>query len=479
MSATTSPAPSFDSREPREPRVQKRFIKGPDNKARDEIINKLNKEIKAKDLTLNEIKAQISKTTTDPKINEERKNLIGELNELKKTQADFKGKRDLINSKIKEVDSQLKKKISEVQSVTSKHNYKSTNDIDNEIKKLEDQISSGDLKLVEERLAIKNITQLRKLRKDFNGIQSQQKLIDQDKEKISNLKKELSSLNSKEVSAKFESIQKQLDELSLSNKSVNDKRQSLYDQRNKLQKEKDVLYNSIRKTRSDYDDQYKKFKKALQDEKIRVATEEAKLKSEKDKAERSSTKAKILSEASKPAFTEEIKTVESLLTFFDPTFVKSKTNDALQSKTFITERKGRVIEQLDDDLIIKKEETPFFAGSNGSSKGKKGKKSAAAKKFTLEPTIITQLGDLEISLPTSQDDVSKTIESLKLKLDEYLKTQDEVTAKNIESAKLEISKLESKWSKQDAKEAELEAKKNAETNKENEDESKEDDVKEE
>lgn len=40
-----------------EVRVQRRFIKGPDSKVRDETLAKLNKEIKEKDATLNEINA--------------------------------------------------------------------------------------------------------------------------------------------------------------------------------------------------------------------------------------------------------------------------------------------------------------------------------------------------------------------------------------------------------------------------------------
>ncbi|CAM9021311.1 unnamed protein product [Wickerhamomyces anomalus] len=450
-----------------EPRVQRRFIKSPDSKVRDDTLAKINQEIKQKDIALAEINAQLKKAVTDPKVANERKTLIGELNELRKTQADFKGKRDLINNKIKEIDASLKRKIGEVQATTSKNNFKSAEEIDARIKKIDDNISSGDMKLVEERLAIKEITSLRKLRKDFSGIQTQQKSIDADKEKIAALKKELSGLNSKEVSVKYESIQKQLDELNLDNKSVNDKRTSLYNKRNALQKEKDALYNSIRKTRADFDEQYKHFKQALADERKRVADEEAKLKAEKEKSERSSKTSKILAEATQPAFEEEIDTVHTLLNVFDPSYVKpTKSNkSALEKSTFVTERQGRVIEQSTEDEIIKKDDNLFFAGSGPHKSSKKGKK--GSKKFTLEPDVISSLGDLEIPLPLSQDDVPQTVEALKSKLQTFTATQEETTKKNIEGAKEKIAKLEAGWAKQDAKEAEAvakaEAKKEAES----------------
>jgi uncharacterized coiled-coil DUF342 family protein len=433
-------------------RVQRRFIKSPDTKARDDALAKLNAEIKQKDSLLNEIKAQIAKAVTDPKVSAERKTLIEELKELRKTQSDLKGKRTVINSKIKETDAAMKRKITEIQSVTSKYNFKSVVDIDNKVKSAEDEIASGSLALVDERRLVKEISNLRKLRKDFAGLEAQQKAIDADKQKITDLKKELSTVNAREISDKFESVQKTLDELSLSNKAVNDKRDALFKKRNALQAEKDVLYASIKKTREEFDQQFKTFKKALDDEKKRVVEEEKKLKADKSKSERKAKLEAELAEASQPAFEYEIDTIHALLTYFDPSYVKPVEEFGFNS-TAASEKKGRVIEAADDYEIIKKDDEVFFAGSK--SKNKKGKKNN--KKFTLEPDVISQLGDLDIILPTSKDQVPAVIEALKTKLDNFTSIQKETTEKNIESAKAKIAKLEAEWAKQDAKEAEAAA----------------------
>lgn len=442
---------NYDREERDEFRVQKRFIKGPDSKARDERLGQLNAQLKQKDMQLTEINAQINKNVTDPKVQTQRKELIAELGELKKTQGDLKGKREVINAKIKEVDGQLKRKIAEISSITSKHSFKTVADIDAKIAKSEDEISSGALSLVEERRLVKEISSLRKVRKDFGSLEVQQKSIDNDKAKIAELKQELSGLNSREVSAKFDAIQKQLDELTLSNKSVSEKRNALFEKRNAVHADKDVIYKEIRAIRAAYDEQYKKFKQDMVAEKQRVIDEEKNLRQAKAKSERKAKLEKELAEASQPAFEYEIETIHTLLHYFDPSYVKPVKTIAFNTNTLVNERKGRVIEQVSDDLIISKENLDFIQGTNNNKK--KGGKKQAAKKFTLEPDVIASLGDLQIKLPVSKEETTATVAELKTKLEAYVKSQDDVTAKNVAAAKAKIAKLEEQWAKEDAEEA--------------------------
>ncbi|KAH3682138.1 hypothetical protein WICPIJ_006896 [Wickerhamomyces pijperi] len=440
-----------DREERDEFRVQKRFIKGPDTKARDEKLGQLNAQLKQKDQQLTEVNALINKNVTDPKVQAQRKELIAELGELKKTQGDLKGKREVINAKVKEIDGQLKRKIAEISSITSKHSFKTVADIDAKIAKSEDLISSGELSLVEERRLVKEISSLRKVRKDFGSLEVQQKSIDNDKAKIAELKQELTGLNSREVSAKFDAIQKQLDELTLSNKSVNEKRNSLFDRRTAIHGEKDVIYKEIRAVRAAYDDQYKKFKQAMAEEKKRVIDEEKNLRQAKAKSERKSKLEKELAEASQPAFEYEIETIHTLLHYFDPSYVKPVKSISFNSGSLVNERKGRVIEQVSADEIISKENFDFIQGSNNRSK--KGGKKQHAKKFTLEPDVIASLGDLQINLPVSKEDTASTFAELKTKLDAYVNSQEEVTKKNVEIAQAKIAKMEAQWAKEDAEEA--------------------------
>lgn len=435
----------------REFRAQRRFIKSPDTAARDEQLAKINAEIKQKDSLLTEIKAQIAKAVTDPKVSNERKELIEQLKELRKTQGDLKNKRTVIQAKIKEVDSALKRKIGDAQATTSKYSFKSVGEIDARVQKHEDEIASGSLALVDERRLVKEISNLRKVRKDFAGLESQQRAIDADKAKISELKKELGAFNSKETSEKFDSLQKQLDELSVSNKSITDKRDDLFKKRNALQKEKDVLYAEIKRIRDEFDQQFKAFKKALEEERKRVAEEEASHKAEKAKSERKVKLEKELTEASKPAFEHEISTIHTLLTYFDPSYVKPV--EEFGFNTTGASKAARVVTDTADYEVIKKDDEVFFAGS----KSKKNKQKKTQKKFTLEPELISQLADLDLALPTSQELVPALVEELKTKLGKFTAVQKETTEKNVASAKAKIAKLEEKWAKEDAEKAQAQA----------------------
>ncbi|KAH3680033.1 hypothetical protein WICPIJ_008433, partial [Wickerhamomyces pijperi] len=62
----------------------------------------------------------------------------------------------------------------------SKHMLLST-EIDKKINQLEDLIGSGSLKLVDERRYVKEISSLRKLKKDFGSTEQLQKSVDNDK----------------------------------------------------------------------------------------------------------------------------------------------------------------------------------------------------------------------------------------------------------------------------------------------------------
>lgn len=434
----------------------RRFIKGPDDKVSKAKVAALHEEIKKLNLTNDELNAQLEKVVSDPKLIAKRSELTKELKELISKQGAVKQERSTIMEQIKGIDQQLKRKITEIQAQTSKTNFKNVNEIDSRIKHLDSIIDEGTLKLADERRYVKEMSSLRKLRKDFGSVEKTQELIEADKEKIAELKKKLNAVQNKEIQARFEAIQKELDELNVTNKAVQDKRQSLYDQRNKIRKDKDVKYAEIKKLRADLDAEFAKFKAAMAAEK-KKRDEEYKSKQLEEKTTRRKEAAeKALTEASIPAFSGEIQSLQVLLSYFDPSYVKpaAKTVDLIKQSsgsTFVSSTKstGRTIEAPEDLVVLKKEQESFHTGSK-SKKALKNKKSQKAKNFTVESDIIVALGELSIPLPTKQDDVPSTIETLKETLTALEGKQEEQTKLNIERAKARIAKLEAE---EDAAEA--------------------------
>lgn len=431
-------------------RPQRKFIKRPDDNQLKASIENLRKEIKQLDLTSTELTNQINKHQIDKKVLDERNELTNQLKSLISKQGNFKQERASINDQIKLIDNQMKKKISEIQLATSKNNFKTVGEIDQRIQSLDNLIDSGNLKLADERRYVKEMSALRKLRKDFGSIEKIQISVDQDKIKISDLKKKLSSAQNKELNAQFESIQKRLDEINSSNKSVIAKRNELYDKRNAIKKQKDAKYEEIRTLKADFDKQMDKFRKTLAEEREKRQQEE-KAQAELEKQQKRKEMAEQqLAEASVPAFTKEIDSIHNLLAYFDPTYVKpaKSLNKDSKSVPSSTSNQARKIEMPEDFVVLKKEQETFVAPQNKkSSKSKKSK----AKSFTVDPDIIVALSDLSIQFPAKQEEVSQTVDILKETLTALEDKQEEQTKINIEKAKARIAQLEKEAEEEDKK----------------------------
>lgn len=419
----------------------RRTIKRPDDSAMNKEIEELRAEIKQLDLSQNKLTSEIDAITSDPLVNEKRQGLRDQLKTVIAKQSTFKQERKAIQEQIKNVDTNLKRKIGDIQKLIGKNAFKSGAEIDARVLYLDNLVGAGDLKLAEERRYVKEMTSLRKLRKDFVEVEKQQEEIDKDKTKIAEFKKKLNAIDSREVQQEFEKIQKELDSLNASNKSIYDKRAELYKKRDAVRASKNSKYDQIKKLRASFDEEFTKFKKDLAEEQKKRQEEY-----ESRQAEYKQSKLKViaeqrLAEASVPAFTEEINEIHTLLGHFDPTYVKpQKTTVFNAAPAAIDEKKNiRQIEMPSDVVILKKEQPAFFEGS----KAKKNKKKASkAKNFTVDSDVILSLTNLSIPLPTKTDDVPNTIIILKETLTALQAKQEEQTKVNIEKAKAEIAKLE-------------------------------------
>lgn len=418
----------------------KKFIKRPDDAPVKKEIENLKSDIKNLDSTAAEINALLDRLKLDSATVEKRKALQGEMKEIIAKQSAFKTERSAIQSQIKNVEEQMKRKIAEIQRLTGKTSFRSVAEIDARVKSLEDLIGSGDLKLAEERRYVKEMTSLRKLRKDFAEVDAQQSSIDNDKKKITELKEQVGKIGNREIQSRFETIQKELDEINTSSKSIYDQRSQLMDKRSELRKLKDSKYDQIRKLKSDFDVEFAKFKEQLSEEKKKRDAEWKAKQEEEKQIKRKEEAQKKLEEASVPAFASEINEIHGLLSYFDPSYKKPQksilanvTNLSFDAKTNI-----RKVEMPEDVVVLKKEQQSFY---EGSATKKSKKKNTRSKNFTVEPDVIVSLSNLAIPLPVKLEDVVKTIETLKSTLRALEEKQDEQTQKNIEKAKEEIAKL--------------------------------------
>ena len=99
------------------------------------------------------------------------------------------------------------------------------------------------MRLVDEKRALAEVTDLRRARKAFDSFGSAQESIDADKAKIEELKSTLDNPEYKSLNDRYEAIQKELDELNKELEAGNKNRDVLYDERNKLHDEVNALWS--------------------------------------------------------------------------------------------------------------------------------------------------------------------------------------------------------------------------------------------
>lgn len=362
-----------------------------------------------------------------------RQELISELNEIRQQQAGSKGARNAKQDQIKRLDEQLKSRIAEQKAARGKVNFKSVEELDREIARLDAQVNGGMMKLVDEKKALAEISNLRKQRKNFSQFDDSQKQIDSLREKIKEIKDSLEDPEAKALSERYNKLQAELDVIKAEQDEAYKNLSSLRDERTKLQAEQQEKYQAIKKIKDDYyqakkafgnweREQREKHRERMQAERDRIAKER--------KMERAQ---KMLAEASDPAFLEEIRRAHSLLHFFDPTHEAPAKTPLLADKGL----GAKDIRKVDDSGIkgmklLRKEdrEEELFPSVK---KGKKGKKSAPAsaenKIFSCPPAVIEDCAFVGIDPPMSATEVPATIEKVKAKLEQWKADQPEQTRK--------------------------------------------------
>lgn len=468
---------------------QQQRIKRPDVSVRDKKLETLNVQLKKIDEELNQLRKQIDQNQVNDKTQNERKKLQEKTKEIIKTQADLKARRNAIHDSIKQLDSQIKRRTGEIQDrIGKKSKYTTTAEAKQRINQIEDQISTGDMSLVEEKMLVKELNSLNKLIKDLVAIDPIKKAIDTDKDKIVKLKEELSGMNSRELSAQFDENQKRLNELQSSTQTVFDKRQTLYNKRTALYKKRDEVYSQIRKIRADFDNEFKAFKNKLEKQRLKREEEEKLSKVLEEKDAKLGKLQEKLTHARIPAFTYEIEAIENTLVILDPTFEKPKKNVLQELENGAAEPVMSNAPVNNDGLVLVEKKDDSYNRVAPSKSKKHKKKSQSAKepssqnlftkvdgKITLEPTLIATLAELDVTVPITQDDVATSVEQLKKKLEEFKSNQDEQTEKNIKALEEQMKKLELAYEekenevKRELEEKRQKEKEEEESKKENED----------
>ncbi|ODM18682.1 hypothetical protein SI65_05299 [Aspergillus cristatus] len=457
MAAAANPAPAVD---------QKVKPPKPDEEAFKSSLAAAEKEHSAVQEKLNQIKAKIETAkphNQDSPTAKRQQELQSELSSIRQKQQGFKASRSSTQEKINALDSTLKARLAEQNNSRSRMSFKNVEDIDREIARLEKQVDSGTMRLVDEKKALSDVSTLRKQRKNFAGLNEGQKVIDDLKAQIASLRKTLDTPEAKALSERYTEIQKELDAIKAEKDSVFKNLNSLRDERTKLQGQQREKWSAIKEIKDKYY-QGRRAYKEYEDEAWRVRREKAKAQRDAIEHEKKRKVAdKKLEEASQPAYSDEIFTAQGLIRHFNPSydFAALGLDDKKDQGSNFRAGVGRTVD--DSDMkgvkIVKKEdrEDDYFVGTGGK-KGKKGKKGGnanaasgapAENKFNMNIGIIEEFAKIKVDPPMNQADVPAVVEKLAEKITEWKKNQASKTEENIAKAKEEIAKLENETSQAD------------------------------
>ncbi|KAF2746869.1 hypothetical protein M011DRAFT_477699 [Sporormia fimetaria CBS 119925] len=379
--------------------------------------------------------------------------LKAELASIRQTQQGNKSSRNAVHERIKKLDEQLKSRLNELKTAKGKVNYKSVEDVDREISRLQKQVDTGTMKLVDEKKALTEITTLNKLRKNFSAFDSQQKAIDDIKAQIAEQKKLLDDPEQKALSEKYTKLQTELDGLKAEQDDAFKNLNKLRDEFTKARNEQQEKYMAMKQVKDTYYQQ----KRANQeyDYQARKARQERRRQEQLEwqANKRKEAANKRLEEASAPAYQDEILSSEGLIRYFDPSALPAKETTAESKFAASAQRviddsgfKGKQLSKKDAD------EENYFVGTGGK-KGKKGRKAAPAtpteSKLNLNFGILQELQKVGVEAPSSQSDVPAVVEKLKAKLAHWKEDQDRKTKENIAKAQKEIERLEAEGAVED------------------------------
>lgn len=338
--------------------------------------------------------------------------------------------------KIKRLDEQLKSRIAESKLARGKVNYKSAEDVQHEIDRLQKQVDSGSMKIVDEKKALGEISQLNRIKKSFAGFEESQKGIDEIKAQIAEQKKLLDDPESRALSDRYTQITTELDQIKAEQDEVFKNLNSLRDERTRLHEDQQKKYTAVKEIKDAYYSQRR--------EAVKYEQEARRIREEKRRAEneayhrgrrQEAAKAK-LEEASGPAYQDEIRTTQSLLAYFDPSSAPKQTvagPGKFAATNFRTVDdsgfKGTRVSKKDED-----EENYFVGGGGKKNKRNRGQASTTPttttdSKFNLDLGTIGSLAQIDVNPPMSQADVPALVEQLKEKLafwkgDQERKTQE-------------------------------------------------------
>ncbi|EPQ29594.1 uncharacterized protein PFL1_02813 [Pseudozyma flocculosa PF-1] len=456
-------------------------------------LDAISKQIEKVQKELNQVRSLLSGAgpSKDSPAGQRRAQLRSELDELRNKQAGNKGSRGKVLDDLRALQDGIAKKVKDLQAAKSKAPYKTVEDVDDRIRRLDQQVEAGSMKLVDEKKALAEISQLKKGRRNVEALASQQASIDSDRAKVDQLKATLDDPESKALNKRYDEIKAELDEIQKEQEKQSGSRGKLLDQRTALSAQLDDLFQQRRDRQAAFRAANDHFYQKLNAERERRMEKQRAERQAAEEAKRKEIEQQMREDAALPAFAKEIEDCDVLINYFSSkagaNAAKAESAKADQAAAAAAATSNPVggkalnIRQVNADDMVPKgavlkkkddEAESYFVGSG--SKSKKNKKqnkrgtplnlggtdenngsttngaaaspSSAGAAATAGGALHVPLGTLSALLslsippPANAADVGRVVENLKLKREYFVSNQQRVTRENIEKVERILAK---------------------------------------
>ncbi|KAF8351451.1 hypothetical protein F5887DRAFT_1058314 [Amanita rubescens] len=419
----------------------------------DEEQGKLKTEIDALQVKLTAVRDKIALATQSGPGNDKESALRAELDGIKTHQSSSKTSRSQTIERIKALQENIQKKVKDLQSARSKTSFKTAEEVDARIKELEKQVESGQMKLVDEKRALAEISNSRRIRRVVDGFQEDQKKIEEDRHTVEELKKQLDDPELKAMSDRFEAITAELATLKAERDEAHASKSKLFEERDGIQTQIKALLDEKRGSAQRFRDANDRYWTKVNEDRVRRDERRRAQKAAEDQQRKKDIAEHLLEEAKTPAYQTQIEDCQTLIDHFSGKPSNLDTSKSIASpKTQLVgvrELELRKVEGAPEGVVVRKkgeEEESYFVGGKGRGRGKKNAQKTSsegngAATLHMSLPILSALGTLSIPPPTSPADVPRIIEDLKTKKMWFEANQARTTAESIAKAEAEVKLL--------------------------------------
>lgn len=419
-------------------------IARPDREELNRKVGDLNKKLNDLRSKESKVREQIDANKVLRNSDPEWTKLLGLLNVAKEERSKIQETISTVQTQIKQLESDMQRKIKEIQDVRNTKGFKSISELEAAIKRLEGQVESGELSLVAEKKLVKEITSLKNARRYIATTDKTQEEIKVIKSKIGELRKVIDDSGIKPVNTKINEIKAKLDSRKSELDSLNKKVDDFWTQRREIRAEIKRFQDERAKLYNEFNDKMNKFHDTLRAQKAEREAEEKAAKAAAAKAHKVEAAKEKLEAAKQPAYATDIARAEALLSHLDPSYKPgdaSQKKEEAQKNNLDVVRESRVVEGIPENAKILSK--PKHVQAESAKKTKGGKTSGkSGYSFELDLSVINGLSYLNINLPTSVDAVPETVAAIKEKIAFFKENNDRETAARVKVAEEELAKIE-------------------------------------